>query len=70
MFSDLGKSEGNQSQEQLTITIEMRELIRKFVMSETLELKLQQTGVLHPKADAFQRLVKLVSVEVSKECTV
>lgn len=67
LFSDLGKFEGNQAQEQLTSTLEMRELIRMFVLSETVELRLQQSGVLHPQADAFQRLVKLVSDEVGKE---
>ena len=67
LFGDLGKSEGNQAQEQLTSTIEMRELIRMFVLSETVELKLPQTGMIHPQADAFQRLVSRVSTEIRKE---
>lgn len=38
-----------------------------FVLRETVDTKLQQTGFLHLQAEAFQRLVKLVSVDVGKE---
>ena len=38
------------------------------LISEPVEIKLQLAGVLHDQADCFQRLVKSVSVEISKGC--
>ena len=61
LFSDLGKLEGNQEQDQLINTLEMRELICMFVLSETEALKMPQKGLSHPQADAFRCLVELVA---------
>lgn len=56
LFSDLGKHEGNQDQQHLTSSLELQGLIGMFLWSDTVGLRLQQTGVMHPQAGSFQRL--------------
>lgn len=67
LFSDLGRREGNQSQSLLSSTLEMSEMIRVFVCNELKNAPLHQNGLMHPKGDAFRRLVRVVAHEIVKE---
>lgn len=67
LFSDLGQLEGSQSQSQLSSTLEMRELIRMYVLNEIEDTRGAQTSLLHPEGNAFKRLVTVVANEIVKE---